>query len=414
MDDAREWTATAPRGPADAPVPIQPGDPWGAPLSASEPRDRPRYEVSPDAVPGAPAGVWRRAAALAVDLALVVILVRVGLWLAAGLAALAPGVHLVAHALGVTWLCVRAGRVLRPGSRHGRADRGQAPGGRAGDRRGWRADRVRPCPRAVRGDGAGGAAARDRPDHGRGACGPSRAPRLPGRDASGARPVSRRGIPETAGDGRGPARGRPSRRARRARGARDARRDARLDAPEGRRPAPRQGRPAARRDARRRRGRGGGGPRGARAAAGGGARGLREYVLSTGVDDWGLACGGTMVVFVEPLDASALEWLRPVIEATEGREPVAVVTAVDGPAAGARLLVREGGVTGSVSDPALTAAATDLGRRALAREAAELSGDRRHAALRRALRPSAGAGRRRGRPRGKGAGGSRAVPRRRR
>jgi xanthine dehydrogenase accessory factor len=109
-------------------------------------------------------------------------------------------------------------------------------------------------------------------------------------------------------------------------------------------------------------------------AAAAGGRALREYVLSTGVDDWGLACGGTMVVFVEPLDASALEWLRPVVAATDGREPVAVVTAVDGPAAGARLLVREGAVTGSVSDPARTAAAADLGRRALAREAPELSG----------------------------------------
>ncbi len=60
--------------------------------------------MSTDVVPGAPAGVWRRAAALAVDVALVVLLVRVGLWLAAALAALAPGLHLVAHALGVTWL----------------------------------------------------------------------------------------------------------------------------------------------------------------------------------------------------------------------------------------------------------------------------------------------------------------------
>ena len=109
-------------------------------------------------------------------------------------------------------------------------------------------------------------------------------------------------------------------------------------------------------------------------AAAGGGPGLREYVLSTGVDDWGLACGGTMVVFVEPLDASALAWLRPAIEATEGREPVAVVTALDGPVPGARFLVREAGVTGSASDPALTVAANDLGRRALAREAPELAG----------------------------------------
>jgi uncharacterized RDD family membrane protein YckC len=104
MDDAREWTATAPRGPAGVPAPIQPGDPWGAPLSAPEPRDLRRHEVSPDAALGAPAGVWRRAAALVVDVALVVFLVRVGLWLAAGLGALAPRFHLVAHALGVTWL----------------------------------------------------------------------------------------------------------------------------------------------------------------------------------------------------------------------------------------------------------------------------------------------------------------------
>jgi xanthine dehydrogenase accessory factor len=110
-------------------------------------------------------------------------------------------------------------------------------------------------------------------------------------------------------------------------------------------------------------------------AAVGGSCGLREYVLSTGVDDWGLACGGTMVVFVEPLDASALTWLRPVIEATDGREPLAVVTALDGPVSGARVVVREGGVAGSVSDPAFMDAATDLGRRVLAREAPEMGGE---------------------------------------
>ncbi len=110
------------------------------------------------------------------------------------------------------------------------------------------------------------------------------------------------------------------------------------------------------------------------AAAAGAAPTLREYVLSTGVDDWGLACGGTMVVFVEPLDRSALTWIGPAIEATAGGEPVAVVTVLDGPASGARLLVRGGGVTGSVSDPALISAAGELGRRALAREAPELVG----------------------------------------
>jgi len=109
-------------------------------------------------------------------------------------------------------------------------------------------------------------------------------------------------------------------------------------------------------------------------AAAGGPPALREYALSTGVDDWGLACGGTMIVFVEPLDAGALWWLRPVIEATEGRDPVAVVTALDGREAGARLLVREGKVSGGLSDAALTSAAVELGGRALAREAPELGG----------------------------------------
>ena len=105
MDDAREWTATTPRGAADAPpVAIQPGDPWGAPSSSLDVRDPGRQDVSSDAAVGAPAGVWRRAAALVVDLVLVAVLTRAGLWLAAGLAGLAPAFHLVAEALGLTWL----------------------------------------------------------------------------------------------------------------------------------------------------------------------------------------------------------------------------------------------------------------------------------------------------------------------
>jgi xanthine dehydrogenase accessory factor len=109
-------------------------------------------------------------------------------------------------------------------------------------------------------------------------------------------------------------------------------------------------------------------------AAAGGAAALREYALSTGVDDWGLACGGTMLVLVEPLDERALGWLRSAIEATEGREPVAVVTAVDGPMSGARLVVREGDVVGPPWDAELTAQAAELGRRALSREAPEMAG----------------------------------------
>jgi xanthine dehydrogenase accessory factor len=110
----------------------------------------------------------------------------------------------------------------------------------------------------------------------------------------------------------------------------------------------------------------------ATAAAAAGAAALHEYTLSTGVDDWGLACGGSMVVFVEPLRAGALEWLRPAIEAGEGGDSVAVVTALDGREAGARVLVREGRVTGALSDAALSGAAGELGERALAREVPEL------------------------------------------
>ena len=107
-------------------------------------------------------------------------------------------------------------------------------------------------------------------------------------------------------------------------------------------------------------------------AAAGGAPALREYTLSTGVDDWGLACGGTMLVFVERLDRRALGWLTPVLEAAEGHEAVAVVTALDGEAAGARVLVSEGETVGALPDAALMAAAVELGRRALEEETPEL------------------------------------------
>jgi xanthine dehydrogenase accessory factor len=107
-------------------------------------------------------------------------------------------------------------------------------------------------------------------------------------------------------------------------------------------------------------------------AAAGGAPGVREYALSTGVDDWGLACGGTMLVFAERLDRRARGWLGRVIEASEGRDPVAVVTALDGEVAGARLLVSEDGAAGAFADPALTAAAAEAGRRALEAETPEL------------------------------------------
>lgn len=100
---------------------------------------------------------------------------------------------------------------------------------------------------------------------------------------------------------------------------------------------------------------------------------LREYALSAETDEWGLACGGTMVVFIEPLEESALGWLRAVTDAAAGGEPLALVTLLEGPEAGARLLVREEGTTGTLADSALERDALELGRRVLSRESAELA-----------------------------------------
>src|SRR5262249_32379739 len=75
---------------------------------------------------------------------------------------------------------------------------------------------------------------------------------------------------------------------------------------------------------------------------------LCESPLSTGTDEWGLACGGTMLVFVEPLEERALGWLPAVVDAASGGDPVAVVTLLDGPRAGSRLVVRESRSGGSL------------------------------------------------------------------
>jgi uncharacterized RDD family membrane protein YckC len=102
MDDARRWTATAPGAGADAPAAIQPGDPWGAPAWGPDLR----ATGAPNAVPGRPAGVWRRGAALAVDLIVAAILWKVGAQLALGLTRIAPRLDLVAEAFGRTWQLV--------------------------------------------------------------------------------------------------------------------------------------------------------------------------------------------------------------------------------------------------------------------------------------------------------------------
>ena len=102
MDDAREWTATAPRAGVHAPAAVQPGDPWGAPLWVPDARPA----AGPDAATLVPAGLQRRGAALIVDLIVVVILWAIGMQIASALARLAPRFDLVAQAFGRTWQLV--------------------------------------------------------------------------------------------------------------------------------------------------------------------------------------------------------------------------------------------------------------------------------------------------------------------
>jgi uncharacterized RDD family membrane protein YckC len=102
MDDAREWTATAPRAGANAPAVVQPGDPWGAPVWAPDAR----VADGPDAASLTPAGIQRRGLALVVDLIIAVVLWKIGTQLAVSLARLAPNLDLVAQAFGRTWQLV--------------------------------------------------------------------------------------------------------------------------------------------------------------------------------------------------------------------------------------------------------------------------------------------------------------------
>jgi uncharacterized RDD family membrane protein YckC len=99
MDDARKWTATAPRAETEAPTAVQPPDPWGGPVWSAEPRVVGRL----DEMSAVPAGVRRRGIALVIDLIIVVILWAIGTQLAAGLARFAPRLDLVALAFGRTW-----------------------------------------------------------------------------------------------------------------------------------------------------------------------------------------------------------------------------------------------------------------------------------------------------------------------
>lgn len=102
MDDAREWTAAAPRPAAGAPTAVQPGDPWGTGVWTP---DR-RAVDEPEVVDLAPAGLRRRGIALAIDLVIAAILWTIGTQLAVSFAKLAPRLDLVAQALGRSWQLV--------------------------------------------------------------------------------------------------------------------------------------------------------------------------------------------------------------------------------------------------------------------------------------------------------------------
>jgi xanthine dehydrogenase accessory factor len=94
----------------------------------------------------------------------------------------------------------------------------------------------------------------------------------------------------------------------------------------------------------------------------------------------GLTCGGTVHLYIEPLEvdssAGGLPWdeLRAAIET---HAPVAVATVVDGPTAGASLLVRPGDAspTGTLGDPELDRVVT---RDALGELASATSGVRHY------------------------------------
>jgi len=105
--------------------------------------------------------------------------------------------------------------------------------------------------------------------------------------------------------------------------------------------------------------------------AAGGRPLVREYVLHGDVDTWGHACAGSMVVLLERVDGASVPWIEAALAGVEGDEPVAVVTALDGPAVGARALVRADGRPEALGGAAPDAAAVGLGRRVLAEERPE-------------------------------------------
>jgi xanthine dehydrogenase accessory factor len=77
-----------------------------------------------------------------------------------------------------------------------------------------------------------------------------------------------------------------------------------------------------------------------------------------------------MVVLIERVPPGGVPWIPAALAGADGEAPVAVVTALDG-TVGARVLVGETGVSGSLGHAGLDAAAEELGRRVLAGETAE-------------------------------------------
>jgi xanthine dehydrogenase accessory factor len=77
---------------------------------------------------------------------------------------------------------------------------------------------------------------------------------------------------------------------------------------------------------------------------------VRDYGYSDGAAlDVGLTCGGSLRVFLERVDSADLDFFRVLAEAVRSGEPIATVTALPGPDAGWRGLVR---ATESTTEPA--------------------------------------------------------------
>ena len=99
----------------------------------------------------------------------------------------------------------------------------------------------------------------------------------------------------------------------------------------------------------------------------------RAVVQRYGVSDddafaVGLTCGGTIELLVEPISRDTFPELDAVARSIEARDPVAVVSVVEGPAdrIGRRLVIWPTEVSGSLGSPRLDAAATDDARGLLA------------------------------------------------